>query len=784
MKSFRHFVFLLLGLLIHSFDFLSSSSIFAQTATLRGFVYTKENGEAAIYSTCILKGTKYGAITDLNGYYSVPAIPPGNYTLVITSLGYDSLILPFTFKANDFISKKFFLSKSNLELKEIEISGTAQAKKTTANVSAFTVKAADVNRVVAVGGTPDIAQYLQVLPGVISTGDQGGQLYIRGGSPVQNQIIQDGMIIYNPFHSIGLFSVFDMDAISSVNIYAGGFGAQYGGRISSVMDFTTKDGNKQSLSGNFTLSPFIGHLFLEGPLFKAKEESGSSGSYILSVKTSLLPETSKMLYSYVNSNGLPFNFTDLYGKVSLSTNTGSKINFFGMHYSDEVNYPNIANFAWTNNGFGTNFVVIPQGSPVLIQGNFAFSNYATSMSSSSIMPNTSTINSFNLGTKMTYFLDHKNILNYGAEIVGNATSFDFFNSVNEEINDQGNSTELAGYVGYKYVSSNEKLVFEPSFRAQYYGSLSEFSPEPRANLKYNFTDKIRFKAACGMYSQNLISTSTSVDVVNLFYGYLATPQNLQSTFTTSNGNTLPVTSSLEKATHFIAGFEFDIYKHISVTIEAYRKNLNQLIEVNPNKIYQDNGESFNNNQPEYYRKDFIVENGYAQGLDVTFKYDYKHVYVWATYSLASVNLWDGMQQYVPIYDRQHTINLVGSYTFGRKSNWEVNGRWNYGSGFPFTPTQGFYEKVNLTNLNSSYTTTNGTLGILFGPLDSKRLPDCHRFDLSLKRKFLAKKNRVIAATFSVTNVYNRENIFYIDRITSARIYQLPILPTFSFGYSF
>ena len=775
------FFFLLIFTL--SFNIFSTSQ--AQNAAVKGFVYTKDNGEPALFTMVFLKGSHFRVQTDVNGYFSIPNITPGNYTLCATTLGYDTAKLEITLKANDLISKKLYISPSSKELSEVVVKGEEQTKKTSPTVSVFTITPKEIQRIPAVGGVPDVAQFLQVLPGVISTGDQGGQLYIRGGSPVQNMVLQDGMIIYNPFHSIGLFSVFDMDIISNATIHAGGFGAEYGGRISAVMNFTTKDGNKKRISGNVAVGPFTAHLMLEGPLFNSSNDNGGNGSFIFSAKTSLLPETSKLLYGYANPNGLPFSFNDIYGKISFSSASGSKVNFFGMHYDDNVSYPNVSSFNWTTNGFGSNFIVIPAGTSMLVQGNFAFSNYSIGMNSASqAFPSSSSINSFNMGTKVSYFFDHNNTMNYGLEIVGVGTAFDFFNAAGQEINDQGNSTELGAYMSYKFVSNNQKLVIEPSFRAQYYSTFAYFSPEPRIDAKYSITEKIRLKFAGGWYSQNLISASNSQDIVNLFYGYMTSPTNLQSTFTTQSGSVQPVNAPVELATHIIGGVEFDLPHHLALNIEVYRKNLNQLIEVNPNKIYQDNSDPANEAQPDYLKKDFIVENGVAQGLDATLKYDYKRLYLWCTYSLASVQLWDGMQSYYPVYDRRNTINLTGSYNFGKNRDWDLSIRWNFGSGFPFTPTAGMYEKLSFTNLNTNPYTTTGTLGILYGAIDSKRLPDYHRLDVSIKKKFELKEHVTLSVSAGATNIYNRDNIFYFDRTTFSRVNQLPILPTISFSLTF
>jgi hypothetical protein len=763
---------------IFLFLFLSFES-FSQTANIRGFVYTKDDGEPSIFTLVFLSGTSYGVSSDVNGYYSISKVRPGNYTLMVTAIGYDTIRENISVKDNDVITKKLYLTKSSLQLKTIEISAETEAKKTEARVSVNIITPKDVNRIPSVGGTSDIAQYLQVLPGVIFTGDQGGQLYIRGGSPIENKLLLDGMIIYNPFHSIGLFSVIDMDIIRNVSVYTGGFGAQYAGRLSSIMDFTTRDGNKNRYTGKVSVSPFVGSLLFEGPLFKAKTDDGGDGSFIVSAKTSYLPTTSKIFYANADPNGLPFSFNDLYGKIALSTSNGSKLNLFACHYDDQVNYPDVANLNWTENGFGSNFVVIPNGSPVLIQGNFAYSNYNINLATpTSPGPSSSYIGGFNMGTSLTYYLNRKNTFNFGVEVVDYATNFNFYNALDYQITQQDNSSELGTYVSYKFLSKNEKLLIEPSFRLQYYASLSELSPEPRIDIKYNFSSRIRFKAAGGWYSQNLVSATSELDVVNLFYGYLSSPDNLQNTFTNQNGSVSDVTSRLQKANHIIFGFEFDLLKHLDMNIEAYRKNYTQLIVVNPFQIYDQNNAAYSS-EPALLRDEFLVETGKAQGIDVTLKYDYRRFYFWLTYSLAYVNVWDGMEYYFPSYDRRNTINLVGTYTFGKDLNWELNARWTFGSGFPFTPTAGFYEQLSFNSINTNYTAANGILGILYGDINSARLPTYHRLDISIKRRIELSEHTRLELIAGATNVYDRENIFYYDRITNLRVNQLPILPSIS-----
>lgn len=756
------------------------SIIFAQnTGTIRGFVYDKETGEPVIFTNVVLKGTTYGAATDVNGYYSIIKVPAGDYIISVTYLGYDTLQMPVSVKAGQIVNQKLYIQKSAIKLKTVDISAEKIEARTEVKTSVVKITPKEIKQIPTIGGEPDLAQYLQVLPGVVFTGDQGGQLYIRGGSPIQNKVLLDGMIVYNPFHSIGLFSVFDTDIIRNADIYTGGFGAEYGGRVSSIMDIKTKDGNKKRLAGKVGASTFGAKLLLEGPIKKQKEDGGGSSSFILSAKNSYLSQSSKLIYNYIDPNGLPFDFTDLYGKVSLNAANGSKVNFFGFNYNDKVRYKSVSDLNWKSYGGGSNFILVPSGTSMLVEGNFAYSSYLIKLEEGTNPPRQSSIDGFNMGFNFTSFRGDDEI-KYGVEILGFQTDFQFYNELNRKIMQKDNTTEFATFVKVKKVLG--KLVLEPSFRAHYYASLNNFSPEPRLGLKYNIAERLRFKASGGLYSQNLIQANSDRDVVNLFYGFLSGPDNLPNKFTEKDGTTRDVTHRLQKGNHVIAGFEIDIARNLDFNVEVYNKNFTQLTNLNRNKIFEDNAE--NATRPDNEKKDFIIETGQARGIDFTLKYEYKKIYLWAVYSLAKVDRWDGIIEYYPVFDRRHNINLVGTYTFGKDLNWEFDCRWNFGSGFPFTPTQGFYEDVKFTSINTNYITTNGTLGIQYGDLNSKRLPHYHRFDVTLKRKFEFRKNMSLDIVTSITNVYNRENIFYFDRVKYERVNQLPFMPSAGFTLTF
>ncbi len=754
---------------------VSVAGAFAQNGSIRGFLYDAGNGEPVIFATVFLRGTSFGCSSDVNGFFSITRIPAGSYTLVTALMGYDSLSSEIVLGAGEIITRKLYLSRSPMKLHEVEISAEKQEDKTEVRMSVTKITPREIRQVPSFGGEADLAQYVQVLPGVVSTGDQGGQLYIRGGSPIQNKVLLDGMIIYNPFHSIGFFSVIDPDLIRNADIYTGGFGSQYGGRISSVMDITTRDGNKKRISGKMSSNPFTSKLLVEGPVSRAKNENEGTTSFIFSAKTSYLDKTSKFLYGYADTAGMPYSFSDFYGKVSLNGTNGSKLNVYGFNFSDKVRYQHISDLRWNSSGLGADFILIPGTSSVLVNGAFAYSRYNISLSEADGRPRSSGINGFNMNLGFTYYLG-RDELRYGIETLGFTTDFDFFNYVGRRISQQENTTELGTFVTYRKVI--RKLVLEPGIRMHYYASLDELSPEPRLGAKYNLMDKMRLKFSGGMYAQNLISSTSERDVVNLFYGFLSGSENIPSEF---NGH--PVNSVLQKARHAIAGIEYDLPKHFTLNVEAYIKDFTQLTGLNTNKLFEDDGD--NASRPDSVKKDFVIETGNAKGIDILLKYDYKHLFLWGVYSLGFVTRNNGMVTYTPLFDRRHNVNLVASYTFGKDLNWETDVRWNYGSGFPFTQNAGFYEYLNFSDgIKTDYTSANGYVGVIYGQLNKGRLPDYHRLDIALKRHFELSKNSSLEVNASIINVYNRRNIFYINRLTGDKVYQLPILPSIGASLTF
>lgn len=761
--------------------------------TVRGTLFDDANGEAIPFANVVLvradeapgaavKQTPLGCATDLSGFFLINKIPYGTYTLRVRFMGYEEYNETLTVTNTKPVTKTIRLKPSSQMLKEVVISDSkVEEKRMQTQVSVEKVTAAQIQQMPSIGGQADIAQYMQVLPGVSSTGDQGGQLYIRGGSMIQNLCLLDGMIVYNPFHSIGLYSIFETDVILNADIYTGGFGAEYGGRLSSVMDITTRDGNKRRHSGKVGLNTFGASLILEGPLKRESENSKSTITYLVTAKNSYLSHTSKKLYPYIEG-GLPFDFLDIYGKLSINSGTGSKVNLFGFRFDDQVlGYQSLADYHWQNYGAGTNFTLVT-GASAILDGSIAYSNYHINLDDGTADKKYSEIGGFNMNLQITNFIG-SNKLRYGLSMEGYHTNYHFVNQYGYSTTQEKPSTNLSAFITYKL--NTGRLLLDPGVRIVYYATLNHVSPEPRIAAKYNISDNLRVKFAGGFYSQIFLDARSDNDIVNLFTGFLTGSSDLNITKSFLGKE---VSTYTQKAKHAVLGVEYNLGEHVTLNAEGYFKYFDQLINANRNKMYDPNDMAYRSGpyaKPEYLMTDFIVERGFATGFDVSAQVDLERLYLWATYSLGYVQRQDEVQTYNPHYDRRHTVNILGTYALGDQRQWELSARWSFGSGFPFTQTQGVFQSLVFPNgIVSDYRQENGHYGIHYAELYQGRLPNYHRLDLGVKWKISIGKRSLLELSASATNVYSRKNIFYYNRATHERVNQLPFLASFGAVFSF
>lgn len=761
------------------------SFIMGQGGTIKGFVYDNSNGEPVFSANVFLKETTYGAVTDLNGFFIITNVPPGKYIIMVSFLGYETIFEEIEIKEKQIITKKFYIKEKPVSIQEVRIEGEKYARETMGRVSYTRIKPAEIAQLPSIGGLPDIAQYLQILPGVTITGDIGGQLYIRGGAPIQNKFIFDGMTIFNPFHSIGAFSVFDVNTIKMVDVYRGGFNAEYGDRISSIINIKTIEGNRKRVQFDGNITTMGTSLLAQVPLIKATQEREGSGSFILSVKHSWADKYAKYVYKFFpQMPELPYFFTDVYGKISFTSKQGHNFWVSAINFLDEARYP-LATISWINRGASTGFLLVPDQTQTNFKVVLSYSNYLIKMKEANFPQRNNNFSSFDGQVSFVHYRS-QNELNFGFDFSFLNTSLDFYTPTGGKISFLDNSTNLGGFAKYKlFRGINKKfiksIIWEPGMRIQYYASLDAFSIEPRIQFKWVINDYLRWKLGGGYYSQNIFSATTEKDVISIFPAILSGDVNIPSKIVGRDSSIIEIKYPLQKAQHIVGGIEIEPPLNLFLEIEGYLKNYSMVIEINRDKQFDDVPENIL--EPDRLKKDFWIETGITYGVDILAKWQIKRLEATLSYSFAINKRYDENKMYYPVFDRRHTINTFLTYKFGAANNWEASIRWTFGSGFPFTPTVGFFPLLTLSYPSEDYLTQNEKLGIFLDEPMSKRLPSYHRFDASLSYSYAISEKTTLSGVLSIINVYNQKNILYYDRITNQVIYQLPFLLNFGLKLS-
>ena len=419
-------------------------SLKAQNAEIKGFVYNGKNGERLTGVRMSLKGTERVQYTDKDGFYSFPKLDGKRYDLAAEFIGYDSITKTLDLSKEAIIKEDFYLTNQRLGTVKIQVKKRVEIDGSPVRI----VEGKKILEMPSVGSEPDLVQYLQTLPGVVFSGDQGGQLYIRGGSPVMNKIMLDGLPIYNPFHSIGLFSVFDVDLIKDAEVYTSGFGAEHGGRIGAVIDVHTRDGNTNKFAGKIRASTFASKLLLEGPL-KKFEKRESNSSFAISYRNSYLRNSSKVFYPFIEERKLPYNFGDLFAKLTMNSNSGGYLKLFGFSFGDNVKFPGSTEYNWNNVGLGGRFLLVPQYSKTQMDGFFMYSKYNINQIELDNLPRNSGIGGISFGLNFAYNLK-KDKIRWGIDVNGFETDFSFFNPNDRKVEQKESTTELNGYAKYNF----------------------------------------------------------------------------------------------------------------------------------------------------------------------------------------------------------------------------------------------------------------------------------------------------------------------------------------------
>ncbi|WP_236976314.1 TonB-dependent receptor [Membranihabitans maritimus] len=746
-------------------------------------ILDKSTGEPLESVTIFIPSSGTGTVTDSTGFFSLKLTNDWPIEINLSYIGYDSKTLLLN-KENYQKIETIYLQSSNLELEEVVIGANSVREKfRSTNTSVETIDAKQARVLPALFGEVDIIKTIQLKPGIASGSEGSSGLFVRGGNGDQNLILLDGVNIYNPSHLFGFFSTFNNDALSTVDVYKGGFPAQYGGRLSSVIDIKTKDLQKDSISGSGGLGLISSRLTIDGPLFENTSFLVSGRRTYVDIFTEL---ANKINENNENFSPIPrYRFYDLNGKITSRIGKKDRITFSGYTGADVFSFNNDLfnmDFNWGNNA----------GS---LHWNHSFSNTLFSDVAVTYTDYEYTIANaldgfdFNLssqikdlGMKWDLFYEWNNQLwRGGIQAIHHRFKLGRFKfgSTDDDINFSAGSepegTEIAAFLGNKF-SLLPILSMDIGIRYSGFIHSEKFyqNIEPRIAANVEVTDRFNIKASYAQMNQyvHLVSNNGLSLPTDLWYP--------------STDNVKP-----QKSEQTVLGFNLLLDKSLLLTNEYYYKKLYNQIEL------KDHAQIFVNDQIE---EEFTFGDGYAYGTEIGLEKTAGKWTGWIGYTLAWVrrgNFKDIQEgdYFPPKYDRRHDLSIV--------STWKINDKWNISTTFVY----GSGDKSWLPAGRFFLQGVDGSGSFPAVPIYTDRnttsVPNYHRMDLSIERSFKAKWGKH-SLNLSIYNLYNRRNPYflYLDTelkslsstsddnlnvpvsVSAKQVSLFPIIPSLSWNFNF
>ncbi|MFA8344040.1 MAG: carboxypeptidase-like regulatory domain-containing protein [Rhodothermaceae bacterium] len=724
-----------------------SENYYCQTkGTIRGYVTDKESGEALPYTNVALEGTSRGAVTDSRGYFVLASLKANNvYKVVVSFVGYQTKKVEVKVFPNKVTSINIELTPLGIEMEAVEKVADRVVKSNATDIGLVRITGKQLEALPQ-GVETDVFRSLQYISGVQSTGDVSAKYFVRGGSSDQNLVLLNGATIYNPFHALGMFSVIDPEIIKGVEFYKGGFTAESGNRISSVMKIVTKDGNKRKYSSIVNMSMLTGKLFVEGPI-------SSKGSFVASGR---IVHSNKILDKFTNDEHLPIDFYDFSAKVNFRNIAGlknSNLTFFGFNSQDQLEYENLSqeDYKWNTSAFGIKWLHVGIDSPLFFELGVYYSGYSGEVvpNLSQANPQSNEVKDVSVNVDFSYVYESNDELGVGLEIKDVKTNLSVKSSLGNRSALEEKGSSITAYAKYKFLRyGNFGADIGARFNLIYLSGEGNNIFEPRVNLTYRIIPEIAVKASWGIYTQQMTSLTNEDEILSIFEPWTIIPSYLGEA----------------KSVHYIAGIETQPFPNLSVSFEGYFKDVENAPTLNTRKDY-------------YKDDDLIGATGEAYGWEATVNYKTAPVKINLSYS----NSWAYKEvkgwTYYPRYDVRHSVNIGFEYNLGKE--WLFTATWIYNSGMPFSKFSGYYNRLLVRDYLFDANLFDSI--VRYSYLDDKnlgRLPDYHRLDVSLSKKFDL-KYFFADVSFSVVNVYDRKNLFYFTRENGKRVNMLPILPTVS-----
>ncbi|MGM0460083.1 MAG: TonB-dependent receptor [Bacteroidota bacterium] len=728
-----------------------NTKLYAQSVNVSGIVLDVQTGEPVEGANVAIQNIETedlkGGITDRDGVYRVRDVSAGRYTIRISYVGYIASEDSLTIEGDESLVYSVNLEQDSAQMGDVVVSAQGEATRLTGGHQR--ISAADLGRVITPAGSGDLVNYIQALPGVVSAGDRGGQLFVRGGTPSENLAIIDGLTIYQPFHIVGFFSAFPEELISSADFYTSGFRSKYGGRVSSVLDVSMRQGNYQESSASASLSPHLLEITADGPLKKGEL------SWLGSFRSSQIERTAEIL----TGSPQPIHFDSQFLKLSrLSDDESTRCSGMLMRTYDrgQLDFEFGDSFNWTNFIVGGKCTYLSQDPEVYIDVYTGISHFNNQMGGDSGQDLSSGVTKLSSDIDISQYVGDTR-LNYGF--------FSHMKWLNYDIKEllvsgEENSEMLLGFGGYFDVRFDlgDRYYINPGLHMSIYTRDYQPSPEPRFKAGwYPFgNDNSEVTFSYGIYRQTITGISDLRDAGTSFVAWIETPDNRRMT-----------------SHHLLAGWRQKLSNSVQVSAEGYYKNLNNVPVTTWSNIAE-------------FTTNLDFAEGDVRGADVRIEFDLAPVYGYIGYGYTETEYnvdqelfsdWFGTlsQTYNPSHDRRHQINAMLSADIKK---FTATVRWQYGSGLPYTRQMG---ADGVFRYGSELPSVWGQYGIPRVLLDrpySARTPHFHRLDVSAGRTFTLGSSK-LTANVGAINAYDQQNLFYYDLFTQRRIDQLPVFPYLS-----
>ena len=695
-----------------------------------GFITDKNSGEALIGANIYVLNSSLGVTTDKNGFYSITfnqkelGAKTVSIDLVIQYLGYERIIDKILLLNNkNIIVRDFELSPSSIDLKATIIKGEKEARQTLTQYSSIKVTQSQLSALPSLAEA-DIFRTLQSLPGVLQSSEFSTGLIIRGGNTDQNLILLDGITVYNPSHLGGIFSNFIVEAIKEANLTKGGFNAEYGGRLSAVLDVISREGNRKNIKFKSDISLLSAKATAEGPFYK--------GAWLVSGRRTYFD----LVFPKLGLDGVPpYYFYDIQGHAFTDITYKDRISVSFYNGIDDFEYGPIAiNGDWGNETASLKYRRLFNEKLI---GNFLFAkskffvNFG--LGGSSGINEEDVINDQTFSGNLSYFLNNNITAKVGYQFKKLKFSYQSFFDDSTLFSLINEPNEWNIYSQVKFIL-NKKWIIEPGIRLNYYDKLY---PNLRFGLKYIIEPDEFINFSLGNYHQFMFTFQDDFNPP-LLDAWVAIDESVNA----------------GKAEHIVLGYE----KYISdykFQIEGYYKNIYNMLTFIDQRASTDGEVS-----SEQLSDILTPSNGEAAGLEF-FAQKLKGDFTgWINYTLSySIKEMDGIT-YFTNWDRRHVLNIIGNKKlngfniFNRNflKDWDFNWKFTYQSGQAHTPILGYY----LEDMPDSPETIWRSIP---GGRNSDRYPAYHRLDLGMTKEFKIGKKIKGKYFAQVINTYNRKNIF-------------------------